>query len=329
MGSDITDFMAQLPFGLILMVCGSAILLVIVMAYIISARARRSKAPTPPATAAYVGAPSPDDSSQSGDLPDLDMLVDVSSLAAPPPQAPAPPPQPIAAPPPRTPRKGTYSVNVNDGDETEAVEVMAILRDVVDGKLIVQVGDKRYKNIHADEDFKDKFNKLMRELVQTAQNKPVAPPPARQQPGPEAPAPAAPPPAPETAQSTLPPAAPSPPRKVESAPPPATPDVPVPGDLPSFRIDDQQPIQTRKRGQKLDLQPVPELDIAGAIEAYLQYKLTHTPEYAGRSIHVYPSPDGGVRIEVDGQFYDGVSDITDDAVREFMQQTIQEWQDRH
>ncbi len=312
MGSDFSDFLAQLPFGLILTVCGSAILLVIVMTYIVSARARRAKARVPQ-TPAYVGAPSRANLPQTGDLPDLDMLMDMSSIAA-------FPPPPEATTPPRPTRKGTHTIHTDDSGEAEAVEVMAIMRDIVDGKLIVQMGDKLYKNIYTDADFKEKFTKLMRELAQTAQAKPVAP---SAEPAP-APTPS---PTPPMLMEDTPPEPPA--RKVESLPPPPiAPDGTMPGDLPSFKIEDQQPIQPRKRGQKLDIQPAPELDIAGAIEAYLQHKLKHTTDYTGRSIHVYPSSDGGVRIEVDGQYYDGVGDIRDDTVRAFMQQTIQEWQDR-
>jgi hypothetical protein len=319
MGSDLTDFLAQLPFGLILTVCGSGILLVVVMSYIVAARARRTKAQTPQPPA-YAGAPTAAGLPQTGDLPDLDMLVDISSMREDTPSPAAAPP-----PPPRPARKGTHTITTSDDGEAEAVEVMVIMRDVVDGRLVVQMGDKLYKNVHTDADFKDKFTKLMRELAQAVQTRPAAPP-APSAPSPESPPPTVPDSAPPVQQDVP----KTPPRKVENAPPPPiAPDGTMPGDLPSFRIADQKPIQTRKRGQKPDIQPVSELDIAGAIEAYLQHKLRHTPDYAERSIHVYPSPDGGVRIEVDGQFYEGVSDIGDDGVREFMQQTIQEWQDRH
>jgi hypothetical protein len=113
-----------------------------------------------------------------------------------------------------------------------------------------------------------------------------------------------------------------------SPPPPINNSGKMPGDLPSFRLEDN-PIEKRKRGQKQDIKPVPELNIAGAIEAYLQYKLRHTPEFDGRSIHIYPSPDGGVSIEVDDRYYDAVSDIDDPTVREFIATAIQEWQERH
>jgi len=102
----------------------------------------------------------------------------------------------------------------------------------------------------------------------------------------------------------------------------------MPGDLPSFKLDDN-PYERPKRGQKKEVKPVPELNIAGAIEAYLQYKISHTPDFQGRNIHIYPSPDGGVSIEAEGRYYDAVGDIEDTEVREFIANAIQEWQDRH
>ena len=88
-------------------------------------------------------------------------------------------------------------------------------------------------------------------------------------------------------------------------------------------------MQKLKRWQKSDLPPVPEINIAGAIETYLQHKKSLTPEYANRSIHIYPAPGGGVSIEVDGKYFEAVSDVTDADVREFLSETISEWQDRH
>lgn len=64
------------------------------------------------------------------------------------------------------------------------------------------------------------------------------------------------------------------------------------------------------------------------IEELLQFRLARTPEMAHRSIHVRPAMDGGVRIEVDGRFYDGVGSVTDAPVREFIQATIREWEAR-
>lgn len=69
-------------------------------------------------------------------------------------------------------------------------------------------------------------------------------------------------------------------------------------------------------------------DLAGQIEMYLQRKLQTAPKMAGRGIHVHSAPAGGVRIEVDGQFYESVDDVEDAAVRQYLQQTIAEWQAR-
>jgi len=68
--------------------------------------------------------------------------------------------------------------------------------------------------------------------------------------------------------------------------------------------------------------------MADEIEELLQHRMTLTPDYALRSIHIRPAPDGGVRIEVDGQWYDGIGDVPDDAVRAFLQNVIQEWESR-
>jgi hypothetical protein len=107
----------------------------------------------------------------------------------------------------------------------------------------------------------------------------------------------------------------------------------MPGDLPRFTLE-EEPQKIKTRGgllgrTKTEFVPVPELNIAGAIEAYLQHKLQNTPDFVGRSIHVNPTEDGGVAIEVDGTHYEAVSDVTDDTVRNFLSTTIQEWQQRH
>jgi hypothetical protein len=333
--SDIEQFMQQPFVGPVFsMMCFFGILLVVVIVGIVIARQRRAQRRTQEAAPApsYYGA------DMSGmDMPDLDSLVSVPTApavkpAAAPVQAAV---MPQAAPPARAARKGTFTVTLSDGPATEAVEVMSILRDVVDGTLIVQMGDRTYQNINSDTDFKERFNKIMRELAQVVKAPTSAPAPAApaetaaasepvvttDAPGAEVPDVAAP-----GATAPQPPLA-APPPVVTSTPNPTG--MPLPGDLPKFTLDDQSPLSMFRRGQKQEKKPVPEINIAGAIEAYLQYKLRNTPAYAGRSIHVYPSPDGGVSIEVDGQYFDAVGDVTDPGVREFLATTIQEWQERH
>lgn len=300
-GNDITLFLQQ-PFmrAILPLMCLLIVLLVFTVIALVYIRRRRAArtAPTAPPPA-YVGA---------DDMPDLNLLVGVPARQS----AAAMPASPAASPPPAVParvaRKGTFAVSLSEGGNAEVVEVMAVLRDVVDGHLIVQMGDRAYQPGSADSDFSQRFSKVMRELSSSS-SKSAAPtsPPIQTQ--------SAPPAQPPTASTRV-------------SPPPVTPDGRMPGDLPSFRLEDN-PVQKHKRGQKSEAKPIPELDIAGAIEAYLQHKLRHTPEFAGRSIHIFPSPDGGVSIEVDGQYFDAVTSVTDPTVREFLSGAINEWQQRH
>ena len=68
--------------------------------------------------------------------------------------------------------------------------------------------------------------------------------------------------------------------------------------------------------------------MADEIEELLQYRLTLSPELKHRSIHIRPGIGGAILIEVDGEFFDGVGDIIDGAVSEFIQSTIREWEAR-
>lgn len=68
--------------------------------------------------------------------------------------------------------------------------------------------------------------------------------------------------------------------------------------------------------------------IAAQIETYLQAKLLGTPFLIQRNIHVRSGAGGGVLIEVDGLSYEAVGDVTDPEVRQFLQETIQEWESR-
>ena len=336
MSSDFSEFLAQ-PFISTILSILCVVLLLLIATITALAYVRRRKAQQKRVTATSPSFVTANDYAFSDhDMPDLDLLM--HTPASPPPQpvhAAATPPPVAAAPTPATPapvrsaRKGTFTITPKDGSSTEAVEVLTILRDVMDGTLIIQMGEKTYYNVNTDAEFKERFGKLMREVGQMVGK--VAPP------------------APETRESTPPS---QPPAEIESAAMPSvndlmqsnepsflapkkTPKAPpttmggkLPGDLPSFKLEDN-PLQKLKRGQKADIPPVPELNIAGAIEAYLQHKLSLTPEYAGRNIHINAAPGGAVSITVDGKYFEAVSDVSDPAVREFLSDTISEWQDRH
>jgi hypothetical protein len=299
------------------LMCVFGLLLLAIVAFMIRSRNRRAQAVAPPT--GFANPP------EEASLPALDMLLDTSSL--------------LADSPPRTHRSGTFPLNLVDGDSVDAVEVMSVMRDVVNGNLIVQISDKAFQNLadRGDPDSRDRFMKVMRELSQIAAqvNKTstasTTTAPAQEQDAQPASESAS---EPEAQPASSP--APRPKLSTTLPPPPPLEEGALPGDLPKFRLDDQPPpapppglIRGVIGGKKPTSQPVPELNIAGAIEAYLQHKLRNTPDYAGRNIHVHPSPDGGVSIEVDGRFFDAVSDVDDADVREFIATAIQEWQDRH
>jgi hypothetical protein len=316
--SGMSDFFRQLPVPLIIMFCGSALLLLVASFVIVRARTQRGEKarPAPPATAKSTVP-------LDADLPDLDLLV----------TAPAPKLAPVEAAPARAPRAGTYTVHLNDGDTTQAVEVVTILRDVVDGGLIIQMGGKTYRDLSRDETFRTGFLKVMRELSPVVTQAPRATKPAAPETPPEPQQPAPTSSLRDLLTSDEPFEIDDAPAPARTAPPPPTTDGTMPGDLPRYSLD-SEPQVIKKRGgllgrTKTEFVPVPELNLAGAIEAYLQHKLRHTPEYTARSIHVHPSPDGSVAIEVDGTFYDAVGDVAEADVRSFLSTTIQEWQERN
>lgn len=285
----------------------------------------------------------PDDGESSDDLPDVELppLDDLLATEEVPPQAdptasPNPVPQKAAQPVYKAIADQPQWIRLNRGDVTQAQEVLTILRDEDDGRLMILLGDKGYRTLGEDAEAKKQFKQIMKELSAVI-IKPDEKPMREDQPVVEAEEPEL-----ESLSSaedlkiTIDPepsarlgdlASQSPPKP---APPPPTPSGIMPGDLPSFKLDDN-PAQEKKDlfgRKKVEYGPVPELDIAGAIEAYLQYKIQHSPEFHGRNIHVRPSLSGGVRIQVDDQSYDFVDEIEDVPTRTFIKQAIAEWQDR-
>jgi hypothetical protein len=303
--SGFSDFFRQLPPFLILLFCGSSLALIAVVAVIVNTRSKRTRSveaavPAPAAAANfnYAESPLPEDS----DLPDLDELLKVTPPTLPP-RRPGPP------------GATTVTVTTSAGETVDALAVMTILRDVEDGGLLIQIGDRVFRNppALADAEFKRRFNSTVRDLYQSigdtsltkkATGEVAAARPESAEAPPTAPRPAAPP-------------LPSAPRATGTS---------LPGDLPKFKMPDT--IEKPKRGRRQPSEPVPEINIAEAIEEFLQYKLSITPEYAARSIHVRPAVGGGLRIDVDENSYEMVGDVEDTDVRAFLQATIDEWQSR-
>ncbi len=355
---DLGDFFNQIPLGLIVMVCGSGLLLFGAFSWYAYFKPQRNKRRAranadlqdtdyedmPPPVDRQTLSSMPNDPPTSTfdpmDMPDLDLLVDdlqdeppVASKPADPisepgflahpvqeiPSAPRPAPsQPIT--------KGQkYRVTLNTGDLIFTEEIVSIMRDPRDGRLVVYHEGTGYRTLVNTPDVKKEFVAIMRELsevvTQSDENPPqsalqmetIEEPEAVIEPIEEAPIS-------------------SPPPKRTTPPPPIGPDGAMPGDMPSFRLDDTK-IEPTSKGlfgrPKFDFAAVEELDLGARIEAYLQHKLNYSQEYRGRDIHVRTAPGGGVRIQVDDNFYDAVGDVADPEVRAFLSETIQEWQDRH
>jgi hypothetical protein len=82
-------------------------------------------------------------------------------------------------------------------------------------------------------------------------------------------------------------------------------------------------VSSSKKGKK---EPAKPKSMADEIEQMLQYRLTLTPEYGHRSIHIRSSEDGSIFVEVDGQTFDGVGEVSDAGVRSFLQDIIRDWE---
>lgn len=213
------------------------------------------------------------------------------------------------------------AVQLFDGQLTQAQEVLSILRDERDGRLLVQMSDGAYRTFADDPDRRKQFTRLMKELssvILKPDDLQAPPEPAQPEEAPPAPtAPAAPGPVDELASPSR-----------QSAPEESA---AMPGDLPKMRIEDNPGSYERGRFGRVKVKKVekaPQVNIAEAIEAYLQHKIGSTPQFQQRGIHIRSALHGGVRIEADGKNYDFVDEVDDPAVRQFLQETIAEWQQR-
>lgn len=74
--------------------------------------------------------------------------------------------------------------------------------------------------------------------------------------------------------------------------------------------------------------PASARSMADEIEELLQLRLTQNTELSHRSVHIRPAEGGAIRVEVDGQSYDGVGSVTDEPIREFIQDIIRQWEAR-
>jgi hypothetical protein len=364
MDSGLNGFFSQLPPIIPIVLFGSAFALFAVIAFFVwRRRVRAEKATGSGASVGFNTAPhmQADMRGSLGEMPDLDdLLAPTGAAPAVPVRVAAPVMGGSGTPGPNVP----YTIRLADGSAVEAVETLVLLRDLIGGGLIARIGTTAHRLPlpPGEAEFARRLTALLRDAGRES-TEPAAPSPApsappaneaafmrpAEQPRPPAP-PAQPPsgsarPVVEDAMDTplpefddiapaSPPAPPPPPAPVPVQPPapprPAMAAPPAPGDLPRFSLPSEPEAAPRfgRRPKKPTNEPIPEINIAGAIEAYLQHRIAQTPEWRGRSLHVSPAPGGGVTIEVDGRFYERVSEVEDAAARAFLQATIDEWQSR-
>ena len=353
------DLLAQIPVTLIMMICGSFLLLIAAFSWFAFIKPNRQKSENRrrDAEAPPVSTLSPAPAYDPADMPDLDMLVakdEPEQLLQPEQPAPTINEEPAFLHDQPITKGYKYHVPLNDGDTIETEELVSVLRDPRDGRLVVFLDGMGYRTLVDTPDAKKKFVGIMRELSdvvtkpdprQAEQAQPIVPETDTASQAESDVADVAVEPTADDSESvdtTKPPQEPvitapdkpepEPPLRKTAPPPPINTKGMMPGDIPSFKLDDTAPQNAGKDflgRTKYEFEPVEELDIPGRIEAYLQHKVRHTPEYAGRDIHVRSAPGGLVRIQVDDKFFDAVGDVDDPDIRQFLSETIQEWQDRN
>lgn len=207
-------------------------------------------------------------------------------------------------------------VQVSLGGDTTAREMISILRDEADAHLIIQIGNTGYRTLVDQKKAKTGFSRIMKELSIAMTTVDDNPPVVPQKEKPVAP------PVPSSMSSIF--------DEVDKID-----EVALPGDIRPPKMDDMPDAYKvdrfgRVKVNKVKLEDKAEdLSIADAIEAYLQHKISETPEFQKRGIHIRSAFGGGVRIEVDGAKYEFVDEVEDVEARNFIQEAIAEWQERH
>jgi hypothetical protein len=68
------------------------------------------------------------------------------------------------------------------------------------------------------------------------------------------------------------------------------------------------------------------LSFVEEIEGILQRFVRTYPSFVGKEVHVGTGPGGGIRIQVESEFYDTPDDIPDPEIRGIIKAAIQEWE---
>lgn len=198
----------------------------------------------------------------------------------------------------------------------EAHEVLRVLRDNLTGRLIVEIGGKRYARLMEIQDANvgQGFLTTLRDLGRFA--------------GGVAPAPAASPVAePRSGATGTPPADTTP--RATPAPRPEAP-APTVAQPPAekLRRPSMNPFKQAALLREMEKNRPPEpKTITEQIDEVLKEKIAGTP-LATRGLRVQASPSGSAVFNFDGKPYNAVDDVPDAEAREVIRAAIKEWEKR-
>lgn len=180
-----------------------------------------------------------------------------------------------------------------------AAEVMRVYRDLADGSLFVQIDGKQYRALT---DFKDgeigrRFIGNVKSLASMARLDKTG----------------------EVVSTPVPPSLAHPPFQAS----------PRNNTLPSSSTSDRKPAIIGFGRKNIPVEELPPIiPMIDQIESLLQSRLSEHPTLRFRSIHIH-EVSGGVRIEVDGQFFNAIDEIGDSQAKEFIRHITQEWESRN
>lgn len=67
-------------------------------------------------------------------------------------------------------------------------------------------------------------------------------------------------------------------------------------------------------------------NIVAQIDALVQKHVEADASLAGRSIHLRANPTGGLRIEIDGRYYQKPKDVEDPVIQQLIKRALKEWE---
>lgn len=222
------------------------------------------------------------------------------------------------------------------------MEVMRVLRDRVTGAIVVEVEGKRYRLLREIKDERVgrlvlqaaadlvRFTEVLRPQNQTG---------PQQQPHPSSvePTPADSSPSPSTLAPKVAPAMKQEPPVPRTPAPPSVEREFLESLTQQMRQEDREPkmslspIEFFRRGfasrrtAKAQSNASPR-SFVEEIEDILQRFILTYPTAIGKEVHVGTSPEGGIRIRVENEFYDTPDDIPDLEIRRIIKAAIQEWE---